>query len=619
MDDPRRRGVPDAARDRPAPAPSAGSARLAAVLPLLVTGDRAVLGAGDGAQPVDVGTVEQVVEALLRRLEGDAPRLVVVDAGSAAPVLAHPRLSGSQRVHRVWDVAEAHRLLAGGWAADPGLAWAHVAGLDPSTRPRSATGDLFDFAADPAADGDPESPYRPDGHLRADAFTSSWATTPARLVAAAAALARLAERQVDALAALSPRAVATAHAESAAALLCVELERDGLPLDRPTALELIGLSAGPPPRDEAEAGRIRAQRDRDVLAHAPGWESTDLRNPAQVKALLTAHGVGVPSTRAHVLEPFRHTHPLVEALLQWRKDERIATTYGYRWLEQHVGSDDRLRGAWTACDGAAGRMTAQNGLHNLPAPLRPAVAATAGHVLVRADLGQVEPRVLAAVSGDPAFAEATRADDLYAPVAAKLGVPRPTAKIAVLAAMYGQRSGPAGEALRDLQRAYPVAMRLLDEAYDAGVAGRPLRTVGGRLLPLDRILSGPAGPPGPRGEGEGADGDAAGDGPPPGRDRQAVDGARGRFARNAVIQGAAAELFKAWAATVRHAVLPYDASIVLCLHDELLVHAPEQHAGQVAALVERSLTDAARRWTGSDRVRFVAETSVVRRWSEAKG
>ena len=129
-------------------------------------------------------------------------------------------------------------------------------------------------------------------------------------------------------------------------------------------------------------------------------------------------------------------------------------------------------------------MTAQAGLHNLPAVLRRAIVAEPGHVLVRADLGQIEPRVLAAVSGDPAFAAATRADDLYAPVAAALGVPRPVAKVAVLAAMYGQRTGAAGQALRDLQRAFPVAMSFLDEAYAAGLAGQPVRTCGGRAIPM---------------------------------------------------------------------------------------------------------------------------------------
>ena len=51
-----------------------------------------------------------------------------------------------------------------------------------------------------------------------------------------------------------------------------------------------------------------------------------------------------------------------------------------------------------------------------------------------------------------------------------------------------------------------------------------------------------------------------------------LDAARGRFARNAVIQGAAAELFKAWAATVRATTRHLGARIVLCLHGELLVH-----------------------------------------------
>ena len=51
----------------------------------------------------------------------------------------------------------------------------------------------------------------------------------------------------------------------------------------------------------------------------------------------------------------------------------------------------------------------------------------------RADLGQIEPRVLAAVSQDPLLARATQGDDLYAPVAERLGVDRATAKVAVRA------------------------------------------------------------------------------------------------------------------------------------------------------------------------------------------
>ena len=52
-------------------------------------------------------------------------------------------------------------------------------------------------------------------------------------------------------------------------------------------------------------------------------------------------------------------------------------------------------------------MTATAGLHNMPAELRPAIVAEHHHVFVRADLGQIEPRILAAVSNDEALAAAT--------------------------------------------------------------------------------------------------------------------------------------------------------------------------------------------------------------------
>jgi len=541
---------------------------------------------GDGLR--ECLPAEQAV-ARARDLVAAGTRLVWWAAARDASALVAARVP----VARCWDVAEAHRLLVGGWEAGPPVAWATARGLEPSGAPAPSRGDLFDFHA---ADETPaDGVVRPDGYLVAEAGTAGWRPTDTALLAWGQAALDCAGAQATALAGVGPRSVAAAHSESAAAYLCVELERDGLPIDRSTAEQLITAGAGPRPMDEADARRIRAERDAAVLAHTPGRGSTDLRNPVQVRELLASVGVVVPNTRKWVLEPFRDTHPVVGALLEWRRAERIATTYGHHWLDTHVGADDRLRGGWSACDGAAGRMTAQNGLHNLPAALRPAVAAHPGHVLVRADLGQIEPRVLAVVAGDAAFAAATRADDLYAPVAATLGVERPVAKVAVLAAMYGQRSGAAGEALKGLERAYPVAMGFLDRAYAAGVGREPLRTYGGRLIRLDSVLADvPA---------EGA---------------AAYDAARGRFARNAVIQGSAAELFKAWAATVRATTRDLGAQIVLCLHDELLVHVPAEHAQETMGRVATALEDSARRWTGSTQVRFVADASVVHRWSEAK-
>jgi DNA polymerase-1 len=577
------------------------------------------------------GTEADIVERVrgmeLERVRGmdvERPRWV----WWAATHGARPMVRAGVHLARCWDVAEAHRLARGGWPADPGRCWAAAHGLPLDTLPAAPTGDLFDVAAATEAGLPDEALVRPDGHLRAEAVRGDWQRTPARLLQWARAAYDVAARQrALLLEAAGPRAAATAFSESAAALLCEELERDGLPVDQHAAEELIARSAGPRARTDAEATEVRRTRDQEVLRLARGHEGTDLRNPLRVRELLASAGIVVPTTRKWVLEPYRETHPLVAALLEWRKAERIATTYGYPWLDAHVGPDDRLRGRWTACDGGAGRMTAENGLHNLPAVLRPAVAAHPGHVLVRADLGQIEPRVLAAVSGDERFAAATQADDLYAPVAAALGVERPVAKVAVLAAMYGQRSGAAGEALKGLERAYPVAMGYLDRAYASGVARQSVRTHGGRLIRTGEVLvDGDPDSHAARDAGHQPARDAGHQlarnaGNQPARDggsQAARDAARGRFVRNAVVQGSAAELFKAWAATVRATTAELEAQIVLCLHDELLVHVPAEHASAVCRLVEQALDDSARRWTGSTAVRFVADTSVIARWSDAK-
>jgi DNA polymerase-1 len=86
-----------------------------------------------------------------------------------------------------------------------------------------------------------------------------------------------------------------------------------------------------------------------------------------------------------------------------------------------------------------------------------------------------------------------------------------------------------------------------------------------------------------------------------------------------VIQGAAAELYKMWAVTVRARAAPLGARIVLCLHDELLVHVPEGNAAQAAELVGHCLTETARRWAPGGPVRFIADISTVRCWADAKG
>jgi len=526
----------------------------------------------------------------LRRIDAELrPRWVCWSPETAATMVAH-----DVRLATCWDVAAVHRLLFGGWRADPARVWATLHGLDRRGLP--VLGQLDLMGGD--GGGDPDAPVRPDGHLRPEFVAGGWWGSPTRAAAWARTAVLAAEIQQARLVASKSRGevagdpLATARAESTAELLCAELAADGLPIDRDAATALVTSIVGPPPHDEAGATAARAERDAEVLRHLPPGSGIDLRSPNDVRAMLRRVGIDVPDTRAWRLEGFREVHPIVDALLKWRKAERIATTFGHVWLAEHVGADGRLRGAWSASDGAAGRMTAQAGLHNLPAELRPVVKAEAGYVFVRADLGQIEPRVLAAVSGDAALRAATQDDDLYLPVATRLGVERSVAKIAVLAAMYGQTSGTAGQALRGMEAAYPVAIQYLADAARMGQAGISPRTYGGRLVRM----------------GEVQDGDHRG----------TAAAARGRYARNAMVQGAAAELFKVWAVTLRARMGDLDARIVLCLHDELLVHVRTDHAAEVVDLLDRCLHEAAHRWHPTSGVRFVTDTSVVASWADAK-
>ncbi len=550
------------------------------------------------ATDIDAGpTVEQIDR-------DHSPRWVWWDRSTAAALVA-----AGVSIDRCWDVLTVHRLLHGGWRSSIGTAWAWLNDLDPTDLPASGQLDFAGAASategGPGGSGpdDPDSPLRPDGHIRPDWVDGGWYASIDRMTAwARLALTAAGLQQVRLDQRPDPRrARSTAHSESAAEFLCAELALRGLPIDQAEAERIITESAGPRPANYAAEEAERQRRDAEVLRHLDPPRPVNLRNPGEVKSMLNRAGLDLPDTRAWRLEKLRDTSPLVDALLVWRKAERIATTYGWAWLDEHV-VDGRLRGDWSSSDGAAGRMTASAGLHNLPAPMRPAVAADPDHSLVRADLGQIEPRVLAAVSGDPALIAATAEADLYQPVAKRLGVEREIAKVAVLGAMYGATTGQSAGALRGLQQNYPVAMTLLEDAAEQGKLGNDIFTIGGRRVRM--------------GGGSSPDGEGS---PEDNLDRAiSAAASRGRYARNALIQGAAAEFFKVWAIIVRRHARSHGARVVLCLHDELLVHVPTDHAQAVAEVVAAAVDEAAYYWSPQPDVRFLADVSIIQRWSEAK-
>ncbi|MCU1673132.1 MAG: DNA-directed polymerase, partial [Frankiales bacterium] len=290
---------------------------------------------------------------LVRQAAAADPRWVWWTARETAA----PLVAAGIRPRACWDLGAVGRLAHGLRREDAPAVWAAARGL-PEPRLTSGPPDLLDLGGDSA--------LLPDGQL-SRAWLADLDLPRAAGLAALALQVQAAQEQLlvalpdpRAAPAEPPLRVLTAYAESAAALLAVELEHDGLPVDREVAAEQLRAEIGPRPGDARAEAEHRAARDAEVLRHFPGGP-VDLRNPAQVKALLARIGLDLPDTRAWRLEPFADSTPAVAALLAWRRAERTSTTYGWGWLDRNVGSDGRWRGSWGAADAAAGRMSAAGG------------------------------------------------------------------------------------------------------------------------------------------------------------------------------------------------------------------------------------------------------------------
>ena len=116
----------------------------------LATAERAwAVAPGPGAQSAAALAAEVV-----RADEALRPRWAVWSGQTAAHLVA-----GGARLATCWDIAAAHRLLFGGWRADPGRAWAWVSGLDTQTLPADGPLDLFGMTG--PDDGDDDDPVAP--------------------------------------------------------------------------------------------------------------------------------------------------------------------------------------------------------------------------------------------------------------------------------------------------------------------------------------------------------------------------------------------------------------------------------------------------------------------------
>lgn len=420
------------------------------------------------------------------------------------------------------------------------------------------------------------------------------------------------DRQQVALAASAERARLglLLAAESSGALAAAEMTFAGLPWRADVHDRLLTELLGPrPPAGQRPVALERLATEARRALGAPGLNPD---SPADLLRALHAAGLPVPDTRSWTLEQVEH--PAMPALLEYRKLSRLLTANGWAWLDAWVRGG-RFR-SWFVPGGVVTGRWASNGggALSMPTQVRPAAIADEGWRFVVADVAQLEPRVLAGMSADTAMADAARGADLYQGiVAAGVVATRAEAKVGMLGALYGATRGESGRMMPRLTRRYPRAIGLVEEAARAGERGEVVRTLLGRGSPLPTS-----------GDADGADlGEAPDDvGPRGDRDRQRR--AWGRFTRNFVVQGTAAEWALCWLADLRNRLwelgegeLAARPHLVFFLHDEVVVHTPERLVPEVTEAVRQAAAGAGRLLFGSFPVDFPLDVSVVRSWADA--
>jgi DNA polymerase-1 len=304
-------------------------------------------------------------------------------------------------------------------------------------------------------------------------------------------------------------------------------------------------------------------------------------------------------------------------LLEYKSLARLLSANGWTWLESWV-VDGRFRPDYVPGGVVTGRWaTSGGGALQLPRQIRGAVIADPGWQLVVADAAQLEPRILAALSGDTAMAAAGAAGDLYDGMVASGAVDtRTQAKLGMLGAMYGGTTGESGRMLPRLARAYPRAIGLVEDAARAGERGERVMTRLGRTSPA------------PSDGWTDAQSAAGGELATEATTARARSRARawGRFTRNFVVQGTAAEWALCWMAGIRRRLAERAGSawftdgphLVFFLHDEIVIHTPRDQAEEVADLVRESAEEAGRLLFSPRATTFPLSVAMVNRYGDAK-
>jgi DNA polymerase-1 len=296
------------------------------------------------------------------------------------------------------------------------------------------------------------------------------------------------------------------------------------------------------------------------------------------------------STDTRVLRSIRHEHAIVEVIEEWRELTKLLNTY-LGPLPNLLGDDGRLHTHFNQAVAATGRLSTSNpNLQAIPIrtelgrEIRSAFVAEPGHRLVSADYSQVELRILAHVSGEPKLREAfARGEDIHAATAAEvLGKDQATltkderniAKMVNFGIIYGISAFGLSENLeipREEAQQYidaylarfPMVQDFIQRTIEQASQDGYVTTLFGRRRPVPEIRA---------------------------SNRQTRSLGE-RLAVNSVMQGTAADIIKVAMVSIHDRLRDEGraSQLVLQIHDELLVEAPDAEVSTVKDLVREEM------------------------------
>lgn len=327
--------------------------------------------------------------------------------------------------------------------------------------------------------------------------------------------------------------------------------------------------------------------------HAQAGEEFNIRSSQQLgEVLFSRLGLkskqktpgGAQSTSSSVLEGLAGEHPIVADILEFRMYEKLRSTY-LEPLPQLAGKDGRIHTTFNQLATATGRLSSSNpNLQNIPIRgvlgprMRSCFVAAPGNMLLAADYSQIELRVLAHMSGDQTLQDAFAAgDDIHARTAKILfdkaevsSDERRKAKTINFGLLYGMGPQKLGRELgitlkeaKEFIAVYFSKLSRVREFYEEIEAGAKslgfVTTLAGRRRMLPDINS---------------------------RNVNMAQQAR-RMAINTVVQGSAADIIKKAMLEVDKSPVigEFGASLILQIHDELLLETPQASAEDVGRAV----------------------------------